>query len=275
MRIVILGAGGMGSLYGGLLADQIGIKASRAEDLDGVADLLVLFTKTYHSASALESARHLIGPETWLMSIQNGLGAVDRLMAYGGLDRIIIGMSSFPADFVGPGHIESHQGGFSETALMAANDGECPAAVVQISEYLSRAGLNCAVDPLVQQAIWKKVAFNCALNSLCAICKDTPGIIGQDQSSRSFALNVVSEVVAVAGAAGFAISGVEVAQMVDRAIDKHADHKPSMRQDLEAGRQTEVDALNGAVVSLGQELGVPTPLNESLWRLVKLAERSR
>lgn len=303
LQISVLGAGAMGSLFGGLLAEaghdvtlldvnatqiaairergllirtdagerRLVLPITRPDEAKAVPQWLVVFTKAIHTGAAMETARHLIGPETRLLSLQNGLGNAEKLAAFAGPSRIAIGMTNVPADLVAPGEVHSHgEGGIR----MVMADGGTDRALEALAAALDSAGLPCRVDPDAVVAIWEKVAFNTALNSLCAITGRTVGALGADAAGRELAHAVAAEVLTVAQAEGLAVLPERAHAAIDDALARHGAHKPSMLQDLLAGRRTEIEALNGAVVLAAGRHGITVPRTEALYALVRMAERS-
>lgn len=300
MNIAILGAGAMGSLFGGLLAESgqavtlldindAHIQAIRAHGLrletesgdrrvrtltachperaTVPPDLLVVFTKSLHTASALEGISRLIGPQTLVLTLQNGLGNVETVSRFAPLERILVGMTTWPADLAGPGHVRSHGDGIIR--IMAADQlGDS----AKVARALSDAGLRCTVDQFVWKAIWEKVAFNAALNSICAVTGCTVDQLGLSPEGMALASAVIDEVVAVARAEGVQAEADRCRESVSHALTHHVGHKPSMLQDILAGRLTEVGAINGAVVEKGQRGGIAVPHTKALLDLVRLME---
>jgi len=242
----------------------------RPEEATTPPDWLIVFTKAMHTQGALNSARHLIGPETRLLSLQNGLGNAEKLMAFADASRIAIGMTTVPADLVAPGKVHSH--GESKTRVVMVDGGK-DAALDALAAALNAAGLPCTVDPEAMVAIWEKVAFNVALNSLCAVTQRTVGGLGGATEGRQLAHAVAGEVLAVAQAEGLAVSPERAHATIDHALDHHGGHKPSMLQDLLAKRPTEIETLNGAVVRAAGLHGITVPRTEALYALVKMAEQ--
>lgn len=301
MKYTILGAGAMGSLFGGLLAakghdvelldvndthlasirtDGLRLETDtgekrvhplvfRPESALRQPDWLIVFTKTLHTQGAMRSVQHLLGPHTHVLSLQNGLGNLDKIAAFVPLERIAIGVTTVPADMKGPGHVQSHGQGHSK--LMGADGNEHP-ALTQLVADLDAAGLSCALDNDVLAAIWRKVAFNAALNSMSAVTGCTVGQLGRLPAGRALAHRLSDEVIQVARASGIDVDAAGVHADLDFALDKHIHHKPSMFQDILAGRPTEVDAINGAVQEQGARVAVPTPCISALHTLVKLIE---
>ncbi|AOI71323.1 ketopantoate reductase family protein [Burkholderia ubonensis] len=306
MRIAILGAGAMGSLFGGLLAEagedvtlidvndahldairRVGLRIEndrgerrittlRAVRSDAAQpargepfDLLIVFTKSLHTRAALDGVRALLAARTAVLTLQNGLGNVETLRAFVPPERILVGVTTWPADFVGPGHVRSH--GAGAIRMMTADGATRPIASAAAAA-LTRAGLACELDADVWAAIWEKVAFNAALNTLCAVTGCTVDQLGACDDGPRIALAIVAETAAVARAKGIAVDPERIADKVRHAIDAHRGHRPSMLQDVLAGRRTEIDAINGAVVAAAREAGVAVPHTETLLGLVRLID---
>ncbi|RQV00998.1 2-dehydropantoate 2-reductase [Burkholderia cenocepacia] len=310
MRIAILGAGAMGSLFGGRLAesgeavtlidvndthlDAIRRDGLRIDDDHGerrvhtlqavrpeaanahaVAapdtpfDLLIVFTKSLHTRAALDGVRALLSSDTFVLTLQNGLGNVETLNAFVALERILVGVTTWPADAAGPAHVRSHGAG---TIRMMTADGATRPFATAVADTLSRAGLACALDADVWAAIWEKVAFNAALNTLCATTGCTVDQLGHHHDGLRLALAIAAETAAVARAKGIVVDGERIARNVEHAIRDHRGHRPSMLQDVLAGRRTEIDAISGKVVAAAREAGVAVPHAETLLALVRLID---
>lgn len=301
MKVLILGAGAMGCLYGAALhragcevvfvdvnqshidainargleletragVEHLPIPARRPEEISEPVDLVVVFTKTFHTEAALAGITQAIGPQTWLLSLQNGLGNDRRLAAHAAEERVLVGASSLPSDLVGLGRVRSHGEGGSK--LFPAFGGD-PAFARQVCELLSQGGLAAELEPNIHVAIWSKAIFNATMNPLCALTRRTPGFLGANPESRAMITAAVDEGVAVANACGIAVAAQPIHDLTEVSMTDHANHEASMLQDVKAGRRTEVDAINGAIVEAGREAGVAAPVLETLWRLVKLEE---
>ena len=301
MKVLILGAGAMGCLYGAAFhragcevqfvdvnrphidainangleletragTEHLPIPALLPAQLTEPVDLVVVFTKTFHTDAALGGIKAAIGPDTWLLSLQNGLGNDKRLAAHASPDRILIGSSSLPSDLVGPGKVRSHGEGGSKLYPAFGAD---PAFAEQVCELLTKGGLPAALEPDIHGAIWSKAIFNATMNPLCALTRRTPGFLGAHEESRALIHALVEEGVAVANASGVAIPAKPIHDLTQVSVTDHANHEASMLQDVKAGRRTEVDAINGAIVEAARAAGIAAPLTETLWRLVKLEE---
>ena len=302
MKIAVLGAGAMGSLFGGLLAESgqavtlidvndahvgavrehglrletdagdrrlDGLHACRPEQAEAAPDLLLLFTKTLHTGAALEAVAHIIAPHTLVLTLQNGLGNVETVRRHVPEDRILVGVTTWPADYVGPGHVRSHGAGM--VRIMAA-DGRDDPLVRSVVRVLGGAGLNGDIDPQVWKAIWEKVAFNAALNGICAVTGCSVDQVGAIPQGMVLASSVVAEVVAVARAEGVDADADRCRRTVADAVARHLGHKPSMLQDVLAGRPTETGAIHGAIVERARKHGLAVPCTETLLQLVRLIE---
>lgn len=302
-KIMVLGAGAMGSLFGarlamagsevvlvdvwrehvvainrdGLLFEDDGgahtvhLAAAHAADLPAgdYPDLVIVFTKTLHSAAALESVRHCIGRATWLLTLQNGLGNDEVAARFVSRTHLMHGVTNYPSDLRGPGSVASHGQGYVRIDGVAGGAGEQQRAIAAL---LRDAGFDCVLDPGVKRAIWEKVAFNAALNSLAAVTRLPVGGVGGSEAGRSLARQIVDEVAAVAHARGIEVDREATWRSVERAFAEHAAHQPSMLQDILAHRKTEIESINGAVLRYASEVGVPVPVTGTLCQLVRMIE---
>ena len=303
MRIAILGAGAMGSWFGGMLALQgqdvtllttnrphceainerglilrhesgdqtVAVAAMDPTDFTTPAELIILFTKSFQSDAALSSIATILDQNTYILTLQNGLGGSEIIARYIPLERVLLGVTMMPVDKIGPGIVAAKGQGTSY--FNSATNPQLPMCR-RLEEIFSEAGLDIRLDPDIHRRIWSKVAFNAGMNAVSALAQGTPGTIGDSPGAQDLVNRVAREVAEVAAAQGVEIDLNEVHNTIDYACKHHRDHKPSMQQDLAAGRRTEVDALNGAIVRLGASCGVPTPLNEMLETLVRVAELS-
>ena len=233
MKIMMVGVGALGSYFGGALAarghdvtmlirnrahrDAIresglllrlddGEMRSSPRVVDsqnageaGIADLVIVFTKTGATRAALSAAAPVIGPDTRLVSLQNGLGNADRLAEFVPMSHVIYGTTMAPADIVAPGIVESH--GTHLSQFRAAGDDPVTADMAaQLADRLSAAGIAARINPDVDRVIWAKVSFNCAMNSLCALLGLTPGPVLDSDELRAVAVATAMESCDVAAA---------------------------------------------------------------------------
>lgn len=299
-RIVIVGAGAMGCLFAARLAlagnqvsvvdvdsarlaciaadgivldDDAGthlarVTASLAADVTGPVDLLVLFTKGMHSAAAIQSVGHLASTGCTVLTLQNGLGNVEAIARVFAAEKILWGVTDFPADLEGANLVKSHGQGhiFLGNYPNGANG-----RAMAVAALFEQAGLQALADPHVNISVWEKVAFNAALNALCTVSGLPVG--GLDcPHGRNVARAVIDEIVAIAAAEGVDVNRARLDAKVDFALANHRGHKPSMLQDRLAGRRTEIETINGAVLAAAQRHGITAPALQVLTDLVRLGE---
>lgn len=300
-HIVVVGAGAMGCIFGGKLLQagnrvtlvdvnpkQIKIvnergliletdhgsttvpaTAALAQQVTEMADILILFTKTLHTEAALASVQHLIGEATIVVSLQNGLGNAEKIAQHVARERIVIGTTLVPADLKGPGHVASH--GPSSSQFMDV-ELQHPQWLDDLVALFNQADLNVSLNDNIMSVIWSKVAFNAALNAICAGSGATPGALNGDPAFQALAYDVVHEAVTIGQLSGVALDEAKIWSNVQMAIAEHANHKPSMLQDIEAGRKTEIAAINGAIVAAAEKVGGDAPVNRTLSLIVQLKE---
>ncbi len=306
-HIGILGAGAMGTLFGARLAHagvrvtlvdvddavlaalrrdgarcltddgllQAPVDAVHAAQLDaGNAPPLFLvalvFTKSAHTESALQGIAHAIGKHTWLLSLQNGIGHAPVLQRFAAPDRIALGITTWPARLLGPGHV--HSPGSGGIRFMSA-DGQPHAFLDGIEQALNRAGLHSRVDEEVWAAIWEKLAFNAAFNGVCGITTQT--VDGLDNPlGRELLDGVAGEVLAVARAEGVAASAERVRAAMHDALAHHHGHRPSWWQALGAGRATVGAGNPGGGMAAAAGHGLATPMLRALHHLIRLREQA-
>jgi 2-dehydropantoate 2-reductase len=174
------------------------VAAARAADVSGPADVVILMTKGMHSAAAIQSVAHLADGQCLALTLQNGLGNVEAIATVFAPDRILWGVTDFPADLDGPAQVSSHGAGH---IWLGGADPVADVHALGVATLLDRNGLNAVVDPQVRAAVWEKVAFNAALNALATITGKPVG--GLDcAEGRRIALAVVEETMATAQAHG-------------------------------------------------------------------------
>ncbi len=302
MKIAVMGAGALGSLVGGLLAQNNDVTLIGSEDHMGaiqnhglkieglselavspktatttqdceIPDLIILTVKSYDTATAIKQAGLLIGEHTDVLSLQNGLGNVQAIGCHIPKPQIIAGVTSHGATFVENGIIR--HAGLGDTIIgrpFAEND----AKVWELAIQLSDAGIETTASIEIMSEIWAKTLVNAAINPLTAIIQAKNGFLLHNEKMLATMKDIVSEGVRIANAHGIAL---EEGQMYEKTLEvarRTADNKSSMLQDIEKGRKTEIESINGALVRLGKEKGQLAPKNQSMVTLVKaLEEHSR
>jgi 2-dehydropantoate 2-reductase len=227
-------------------------------------------TKAMHTDSAIAATAHAFA-EGCVATVQNGIGNEETIARH--VERVIRG-TTFPAGkLVEPGHVQWD--GKGDTTLGPYDERTPFAEVKLLADACTRAGMpTCAVAD-ARGPQWRKVIFNAATNPIGALTGLTHGRVCERPDLRALVSRLVDEGKAVAAAQRIALDA-DPEELIDHAAKPEVayDHKASMLQDVEARRPTEIDWLNGGIVRFGREHGVPTPLNESIWALVKGVEAS-
>jgi 2-dehydropantoate 2-reductase len=297
-RVVVVGPGALGCLFAGLLAQaghDIGLLGRRREqaealtrdgitverdgitrqvgvraDIDparlGPADLAIVLVKATDTAEAARSVPSLLGDKGVALSLQNGLGNVEALVAVLGADRVLGGVTSQGATLLGTGHIR--HAGFGVTTFAEAAGGLSERAET-IAAFFSAAGFEARAAEAIPPLVWGKLIANAAINPLGALLNCYNGETATRPSAERLFVELAAEAGAVARALGVPLpfpDPVEHARSVARVT---ATNRNSMLQDVENGRRTEIDAINGAVARLGREVGVPTPTNAIMADLIR------
>lgn len=300
-RILVIGAGAMGCLFAARIAesgaqvmlidvDEARLTAIAREGINltddngtrivpmvtGVAaqasgpfDLVLLFTKGMHSRAAIRSIAPLAadgGPH--VLTLQNGLGNPEIIAETFPQDRILKGIAALPADLDGYTRVTSHGSGHLELGGMTAAGS---AAAQAAADLLKRSGFDARTHEAIDIAIWEKVAFNAALNALGTVTLQTNAGVN-NAPGRRVAAAMVAEVVETAHASGVPVDRARIDQSIDFALTHHGGHQASMLQDRLAGRATEIETINGAVVERARAHGIATPVTETMTDLVRLIE---
>jgi len=299
MKVAIVGAGAMGSVYAGLLADagnevwavdpwEEHVAAIRAGGLRvegasgdrtvrvhattdaaeaGECDLVVIATKARDVEAAARSAKPLLGPETVVLPIQNGLGGPDRVAGVLGEEPVAIGVvGGFGSSIVAPGHV--HHNGW-ELVRLGERRGPATERIRRVASVWEAAGFRVQVFDDVERLVWEKLICNVCFSATCAILERTIGEVLADDYAWWVASGCATEAYDVARARGVAL-GFDDPLAYARAFgERIPDARPSMLLDVLAGRPTEVDVLNGAIPPAAREVGLTAPVNEILASLVR------
>jgi 2-dehydropantoate 2-reductase len=256
------------------------------------ADLVIVFAKATATGAvaAAAAATGAIGPSTLVLTLQNGLGNVEALLAHVPADRLLAGTTTLGTELLGPGHIRAL--GSGETVLGplpadfppaagppgAAGSNAPGAAATEAAELiactLAEAGMSVRVSPDALEVIWAKVAFNCVMNTLCSIASIPVSALARYDGFDALASSVLDEIAAVARAEGVIVDTAAALRLMQAQFDPSAsgDHLASMLQDLMNGRPTEIAQLNGTIAARAAACGIDAPVNAAITRLVGLLE---
>jgi 2-dehydropantoate 2-reductase len=234
-------------------------------------DLVIVFTKATATAAVAIEASGAIGPSTLLLTLQNGLGNVEALSAHAPADRLLAGVTMLGTELAEPGHITAL--GSGET-LFGAVTPAGSAAAGRVGAALAGAGLVTHVTDDPFAVIWAKVAFNCVMNTSCAIASIPVSALARYEEFDALAGSILDEIEAVAAAEGVTVDKAAALGVMKAQFDPAASgsHLASMLQDLMNGRPTEITHLNGAIAARAAKHGIDAPVNTLIARIVTLLE---
>ncbi|MFY9398695.1 MAG: ketopantoate reductase family protein [Desulfomonilia bacterium] len=305
MNYLVMGAGALGSVFGGMLARQghevtfVGLddhlKAMQSrgltirgiwgdhvipdvrafygtQELTGIFDVVLLSVKSYHTDHVIREALPFMRESTLVFSIQNGLGNWETIAQAVGWHRTVGARVIFGAEIEEPGIARVTV--YADKVLLGSPTGEVPPErIAMVCDDLNAAGIPTAVIDRIESSLWGKVLYNCALNPLGAILNVPYGHLGSVPELRETIRLIVSEIFAVAEKKGLTLPYASAEEyyrfLMDEQLPPTAAHRSSMLQDLERGNITEIDALNGAIARYGRELSVPTPVNAVITAVIK------
>jgi len=258
---------------GGFRTMTVEVKARTSPDGIGPADLVVVLVKSYHTREAIEKAAAIIGPDTVVMSLQNGLGHEEILADVVGKERVLAGKTYVGGVLLGPGRVIAGTRG--KRSYIGELDGSIGERVNAIAKEFERAELPTTVSDNIYGVMWDKLLINVATGALSSITRLPYGPLYAIAEIEATAVAAVSEAMAVARAAGVRLSIQKPRDAWVMAADGlPVEFRTSMLQSLEAGSVTEIDFINGAVVRWGEKHGVPTPVNATLVACIKGIERA-
>ena len=301
MRIAIMGSGGVGGYYGGLLAKAgqevtfiargahlqairdkglhvksvhgdftvSPVKATDRPGEIGAVDLVLVATKTYHTDEAAQAIKPLIGDNTVVISLQNGIDAAERIGSAVGMERMLGGATWLSAAIEAPGRIGQYSQ-FRRIALGELDGRITPRAQAVASAFATTPAV-VELVPNIRQMLWTKFVFISAISALGGLTRVSMGEYRHVPEAREVLAQAMAEVSAVAQACGVALDADIVAKTLSFIDAAAPDMRPSMQRDLEAGRMSELESLIGVVVRLGRERGVPTPVMRLAYALLKPA----
>lgn len=303
MKIAIVGAGSLGSVFGGVLASggsevylisrnrdyidwvgQNGLKLiedsgemlTRPNVTDdagsiGFVDLVILLVKSFDTRTAMMDATGLVGPGTTVLSLQNGLGNEDALVEIFGKSRVLFGRTFVGGDAIAPGRIVTGLKG--KSTIIGEPNGKISARLSEISELFNASGLKTEISANILGVIWNKLLVNVSTGALAGITGLSYGYLYQVPALLGTAMAAVNEGIAIARAKGITLISEDAeAIWLTAGRGQPASFRTSMLQSLDRKSKTEIDFINGALVRLGEEMGIPTPVNRTIVACVKALE---
>lgn len=306
MRICVFGVGGVGGYFGGRLADAGNSVAfvARGETLEalqrdglrvesplgdisllsveatddpaevGDVDAVILGVKAWQVPGVAEAARPMIGVNTVIVPLQNGVEAANQLVALYGPEYVIGGMCRIVSFVVEPGHIR-HQGVEPFVAL-GELDNHRTERVERLAAAFSDAGVDTKVSPDIKSSLWQKLLFIAPVSGLGALTRVPVGGLRSSPETYSMLRDAMEEVATLAAACGVSLADDAIDKTLKFVDGLPGDMTSSMQRDIMGGRPSELEALNGAVVRLGREAGVATPVNGFIYAaLAPMEARAR
>lgn len=298
MRIAVMGTGGVGGYFGAQLAaggldvyfiargahlaairkdglkvvsaggDKL-IRPAQASDDPaeiGQVDVVLFATKLWDVESAGALCRPLLGPETAVLSLLNGIDSEERLIPILGPEHVVGGVAYISAGIAEPGVVQHFA--LSPAIAFGELDGRRSARLDAFDESARAAGIDARYSDDIQRLIWDKFIFLAAMAGVTALSRQPIGPIREDPDLRRLLGDAIDEVLAVARATGVAC-GVERDGLISMVDGMAPGAKSSLLMDLEKGNRLEVAWLSGAVARLGDELGVATPAHRAIWAALK------
>ncbi len=302
MKIVMMGPGAMGSLFGGLLTrvvEELWLVGYTREQIDticsvgltfeekgklqiipmnatsdvtsvGKADLVIFFVKTYHTEKAVSDALVLEKEETIFLTLQNGLGNEEVICKKIDRKKVMLGITGHGATLLKPGHIR--HAGWGKT-FIGELDHRITDRAIRIVQMFCEAGIETEVSLNIHDHVWGKLLINVGINALTALTGFKNGQLLDYPETTRLMEKLVFEAAEVARRKGVHIEENPI-EKVRKAIEATRENRSSMGQDFDHRRETEIDAINGAVVREAQPLGIPVPFNQAVTDLVKAIEKS-
>lgn len=297
MKISIVGAGAMGSLFGGLLAEAgaeiwlldvwaehvkainekglsieqggkrriVRVKATTDPARIGEVDLIVIFVKSTHTGAAAETAKRLAYPESLVMTLQNGMGNADILAKAIEPTKVIAGTTAHGATLLGPGSIRHAGSGPTIIGMWAGGD---HSQAEKIAGFFTKAGIETKAVEDVVPVVWDKLLVNVGINAITALTGINNGQILDLEATKELSKAAVGEAIAVARTQGIKVRD-DAEEHVLRVADATGANRSSMGQDVDNKRQTEIEAINGVVVREARRLGIEAPVNQTLTTLIE------
>ena len=307
LNVAVLGAGAMGCLFGGLLAEK-GLKVTLIdvwkEHIDAInknglkmdgfggdrfikinatndpksispVDVVIIMCKATALEQALTNAKNIVGDKTVLMSFQNGIGHEAIMQNIVGTYKVLGGTTTQASNILGPGHIKNHA---SLPSWIGEYEGGLSDRVKDIAETFTAYGLETIASDNVKKRKWMKLFALTAVGPLSAIfdMHHTELYVTNKESklARELGKQIILETRKVAQADGVEVSEDECLEMFLKIVDSNQTNKSSMAFDIQYKRKSEIDFINGSVSKIGKKHGVPTPLNDMLYKIIKVKEGS-
>jgi 2-dehydropantoate 2-reductase len=315
MKILVYGAGSIGCVFGGFLskagedvvllgrvAQMEAVKAKGLhiegiwgihdvkdmlaysnsehlkEDHAGTFDLILLTVKAYDTVSAMADIVNMTNNNTYILSLQNGLGNVEAITKSAGAEQTLGGRIIFGVETVHPGSVKVTVSA-DDVVIGRVSQNTSNEKVEEIASLLTFAGIKTRTTLEIDKFIWGKVIYNCALNGLASILNVNYGQLLDSEYTKDILRRIVAEIYLVAQKKEIELDPKTkeeyIKTLFNRLIPLTSSQRASMLQDTEKDKKTEIDSLNGAIVRMGKDVGIPTPANQLITELIKYKEMKR
>ncbi len=303
MKIAVVGAGAMGCLFSAYLSKskeeiwlldknketaaklnesgisvegingnwQAKIKTTANVTEIGKADLIIIFVKSFNTKQAVEQIKPLLGQDTKILTLQNGMGNIEIISEIAGEDRVIAGVTNEGATLIASGKIRHC--GRGET-IIGTIDGKTPSQMRTIREIFNKVGFETKMTRDIKSLIWSKLIINVGINALTAITRLANGKLTEFEGTKRILRDAVTEATRIAKRKRIKLIFDDPLAKVEAVCESTSSNLSSMLQDILRKKRTEIDFINGVIVRLGQELGISVPTNKLLVDLIKTIESS-
>lgn len=221
----------------------------------------LVLVKSWQTERAAHQLAVCLAPDGVALTLQNGLGNRDTLAQVLGAQRVALGITTIGANLVAPGHVRLAGDGVITLGVHAR--------LSPLADLLRSAGFVVENDPDPSALLWGKLVINAAINPLTALLDIPNGELLKRPSARALLATVARETASVAVAQGVRLPYPDPVVATETIARRTASNRSSMLQDVSRGAPTEIDAICGAIVQAGEQTGVPTPINRTLWQLIK------
>lgn len=302
MRIAVFGSGGVGGYFGGRLAlagedvtfvargehlralrttglrvDSLGgdflinpVKATSESAEVGPVDLIILGVKAWQVPEAARAIRPMVGQDTTVLPLQNGVDAVSQLVAELGHEPVIGGLCKIVSFVVEPGHI--CHAGFEPSVTFGELDNRRTDRIEKIHQVFTNAGVKAAIAVDIQVGLWTKFLFIAAFSGVGALRREPAGALRRNPEARSLILRAMEEIYALARARGIGLTRDSIEKAMASVDSLPDDATSSMQRDIAAGKPSELEAQNGAVVRMALACGLAVPTHEFIYGALKPLE---
>jgi len=303
MKIVVVGAGAIGSLFAAFLTkskEELWLLDKNKENaakinasgisLEGVsgswqakvkttadiqdigqADLVLICVKSFNTKSAVEQIKPILGQNTKILTLQNGIGNVEIISEIAGEEKVIAGVTNQGATLIEAGKIR--HAGHGET-IIGSIDGKTPVELRAIREIFNKVGFETKMSRDIKSLIWSKLIINAGINALTAITRLPNGKLTEYEGTRRILRDAVTEAARIAKRKRIKLIFDDPLAKVEAVCEGTSDNLSSMLQDVLRKKRTEIDFINGVIVRFGQEMGISVPTNKLLLDLIKTIESS-